>query len=154
MSVTRELLWAGPFAESAGMPQPLRILLVEDEPTIADTLIYALKTEGFAFEWVSTGEEALEKVFGGAEAFALVVLDVGLPGISGFDVCRKLRTRSQVPVLFLTARQSEIDRVVGLETGDLAQGRRFVPDCKVGGYGAQHLDLGGGRGALSDSVHG
>ncbi|MFA6961036.1 MAG: two-component system response regulator CreB [Opitutaceae bacterium] len=97
------------------MTSPVRILVIEDEPAIADTLIYALRTEGFSPEWRATGREGLAAF---AEAgFALVILDVGLPDMSGFDLCRELRTRTPVPVLFLTARSSEIDRVVGLELG-------------------------------------
>lgn len=91
------------------------ILLIEDEPAIADTLLYALKTEGFVPEWCTTGRAglaALEK-----RSFALVVLDVGLPDGSGFDVCKQIRRSSAVPVLFLTARSSELDRVLGLELG-------------------------------------
>lgn len=91
------------------------ILIVEDEPAIADTLLYALRTEGFQVEWRTTGTAALEWL--GSRPCAFVVLDIGLPDMSGFDVCRRVRERSSVPVLFLTARQSEIDRVVGLEIG-------------------------------------
>jgi two-component system catabolic regulation response regulator CreB len=94
---------------------PSRILIVEDEPAIADTLVYALKTEGFAPEWRPTGREALAAL--AAETFALVILDIGLPDLSGFEVCKQIRARSAVPVLFLTARQAEVDRVVGLEIG-------------------------------------
>ena len=94
---------------------PSRILIVEDEPAIADTLVYALKTEGFAPEWRPTGREALAALAAGP--FALVILDIGLPDLSGFEVCKQIRARSAVPVLFLTARQAEIDRVVGLEIG-------------------------------------
>lgn len=92
-----------------------RILVIEDEPAIADTLMYALRTEGFAPEWCATGSEGLAAF--AREACALVILDVGLPDMSGFDLCRELRTRMTVPVLFLTARSGEIDRVVGLELG-------------------------------------
>ncbi len=92
-----------------------RILLIEDEMAIADTLVYALRTEGFTPEWRATGREGLEAF--AKQAFVLVILDVGLPDMSGFDLCRDLRTRTAVPVLFLTARNSEIDRVVGLELG-------------------------------------
>src|SRR5688572_4575915 len=92
-----------------------RILIVEDEPAIADTLIYALKTEGFAPEWCATGRAGLAAL--AAKPFALVVLDVGLPDGSGFDVCKAIRVHSAVPVLFLTARSSELDRVLGLELG-------------------------------------
>ena len=91
------------------------ILIVEDEPAIADTLLYALKTEGFAPEWCSTGRAGLAAL--AAKPFALVVLDVGLPDGSGFDVCKQIRAQSPVPVIFLTARNAELDRVLGLELG-------------------------------------
>ncbi len=94
---------------------PCRVLVVEDEPSIAENIDYCLRTEGFEVAIVGTGEEALESLETWAPGF--VVLDVGLPGISGFDVCREIRRRSTVPVLFLTAREDEIDRVVGLELG-------------------------------------
>ncbi|MFA6289327.1 MAG: two-component system response regulator CreB [Opitutaceae bacterium] len=97
------------------MSDSTRILLIEDETAIADTLVYALRTEGFTPEWRATGREGLEAF--STQGFALVILDVGLPDMSGFDLCRDLRTRTAVPVLFLTARNSEIDRVVGLELG-------------------------------------
>jgi len=92
-----------------------RILVIEDEPAIADTLLYALKTEGFAPEWCATGRAGLAAL--AAKPFALVVLDVGLPDGSGFDVCKQIRARLAVPVLFLTARNTELDRVLGLELG-------------------------------------
>jgi len=92
-----------------------RILIVEDEPGIADTLQYALRTEGFEPHWCATGEDALANAR--ATPPALVVLDVGLPDVSGFEVFRRLRETSDVPVVFLTARSDEIDRVVGLELG-------------------------------------
>lgn len=92
-----------------------RILIVEDEPAIADTLVYALKTEGFDPVWRATGREGLAALAEGK--FVFVVLDVGLPDGTGFDVCKAIRTRSTVPVLFLTARNTELDRVLGLELG-------------------------------------
>jgi len=92
-----------------------RILVVEDEPSIRDAIQYALESEGCDVDCRGTGGEAL--VFIDAEACDLVVLDVGLPDINGFDVCRRLRARHSLPVLFLTARSDEIDRVVGLEIG-------------------------------------
>ncbi len=92
-----------------------RILIVDDEPAIADTLAYALRTEGFTAECVTLGREALAIIRDGD--FALVILDVGLPDLNGFDVCRELRRVSDVPVVFLTARSDEVDRVVGLELG-------------------------------------
>jgi two-component system, OmpR family, catabolic regulation response regulator CreB len=95
-----------------------RILIVEDEPGIADTLQYALRTEGFEPHWCATGEDALRHVL--EQAPALVILDVGLPDIMGFEVFKRLRAMpgcSELPVVFLTARSDEIDRVVGLELG-------------------------------------
>ena len=92
-----------------------RILIVEDEPGIADTLQYALRTDGFEPRWCATGEAALQAA--AAQPPALVILDVGLPDINGFELFKRLRERVDVPVLFLTARGDEIDRVVGLELG-------------------------------------
>jgi two-component system catabolic regulation response regulator CreB len=97
------------------MDERPRILIIEDEPAIADTLLYALRTEGFAPEWCATGGAGLAAL--ARAKFAFVVLDVGLPDGSGFDVCKQIRAQSQVPVLFLTARNSELDRVLGLELG-------------------------------------
>jgi two-component system catabolic regulation response regulator CreB len=94
------------------MPQ---ILVVEDEVAIADALLFALTSEGFAAQRVALANEALARLRGGG--FDLVILDVGLPDMSGFEVCRQLRQFSAVPVMFLTARAEEIDRVVGLEIG-------------------------------------
>jgi len=94
---------------------PSRVLVVEDEPSIRDSIVYALESEGFAVDWTGAGAEALAHLQ--AKEYALVVLDVGLPDMNGFDVCRELRLRTQVPVIFLTARASEVDRVVGLELG-------------------------------------
>ena len=91
------------------------ILVVEDEPLIAETIIYALRTDGFVPLWKSTGQEALAAF--GLGPVALVVLDVGLPDMSGFDVCRELQRKGSVPVIFLTARNSEVDKIVGLELG-------------------------------------
>jgi len=91
------------------------ILIVEDEAAIADTLTYALQAEGFATTWLSLGGAALEHQR--QTPADLLILDVGLPDISGFEACKRLRRFSEVPVLFLTARNAEIDRVVGLEIG-------------------------------------
>ncbi|MDH4582771.1 two-component system response regulator CreB [Pseudomonas sp. BN415] len=91
------------------------ILIVEDEAAIADTLIYALEADGNATTWLSLGGPALELLR--QQAVDLVILDVGLPDTSGFELCKTLRRFSEVPVLFLTARNAEIDRVVGLEIG-------------------------------------
>jgi len=91
------------------------ILVIEDESAIADTIAYALKTEGFTPHWCELGCEALERLR--RESFRLVILDVGLPDLSGFEVCRRLRTFSEIPIIFLTARSEEVDRIVGLEIG-------------------------------------
>lgn len=96
-------------------PPRQTILVVEDESAIAETIVYALRTEGFEPLWKTTGGEALEAL--GAQTISLVVLDVGLPDMSGFDVCREIQRRVQVPVIFLTARSSEVDKIVGLELG-------------------------------------
>lgn len=90
-------------------------MVVEDEASIAETIVYALQTEGFAPLWKTTGRDALATL--AAQSVALVVLDVGLPDMSGLDVCRELRKQHAVPVIFLTARSSEVDKVVGLELG-------------------------------------
>lgn len=92
-----------------------RILIVEDESSIADTIQFPLETDGCVTERCGTGGEALDLL--AKERFDLVVLDVGLPDMTGFEVCRRIRVTSNVPILFLTARSEEIDRVVGLEIG-------------------------------------
>jgi two-component system catabolic regulation response regulator CreB len=92
-----------------------RILIVEDEPAIADTLTYALATEGFEPVWCSTGEAALIALR--ESSFAMAVLDVGLPDINGLDLFREIQRQWPMPIIFLTARTAEIDRVVGLELG-------------------------------------
>jgi len=92
-----------------------RILLVEDEESFSDPLSYLLRKEGYEVVVAETGPAALEDFDrGGAD---LVLLDLMLPGLSGMDVCRALRHRSSVPVIMLTAKDSEIDKVVGLEIG-------------------------------------
>lgn len=97
------------------MASARKIVVVEDEVAIADTIVYALRTESFVPLWFGTGRDALEAI--ALETPALVVLDIGLPDMSGFDVCRELRRTSSVPVIFLTSRGAEIDRIVGLELG-------------------------------------
>lgn len=96
-------------------PEQRRILIIEDEQAIADTLIYALRTEGFETEHRLLGRDGLKMIADGG--IGLLILDVGLPDINGFDLCRELRRGSDLPVLFLTARGDEIDRIVGLELG-------------------------------------
>jgi two-component system, OmpR family, catabolic regulation response regulator CreB len=92
-----------------------KILIIEDEVAIADALAYALGAEGFLTAWQQLARPALEQLRqGGVD---LVVLDVGLPDMTGFELCKALRKFSDVPVVFLTARAEEIDRVLGLEIG-------------------------------------
>jgi two-component system, OmpR family, response regulator len=93
----------------------MKVLVVEDDPRISDVLEYALKAEGYEIQKAQRGREAIAM----AKQFcpALIVLDVGLPDIDGFEVCRSIRKVSDVPVIFLTSRSDEIDRVVGLEIG-------------------------------------
>jgi two-component system catabolic regulation response regulator CreB len=94
---------------------PTRILVIEDEPHIADTITYALGTDGFEPVWCSTGAAALAQWPAGG--FALAILDIGLPDINGLDLFRQLNAAQPLPVIFLTARAGEVDRIVGLEMG-------------------------------------
>jgi two-component system response regulator RegX3 len=92
-----------------------RILVVEDTEAILDAVTDALAAEGYEVRGASDGKAALETAL--ADPFDLVILDVMLPGLSGMEVCRRLRAQSDVPIIMLTARDSEADRVLGLETG-------------------------------------
>jgi two-component system, OmpR family, catabolic regulation response regulator CreB len=109
----------------------MRILICEDEPAISDSLQYALKHEHFACTVVSLGARAVAAIAAAAEndqPFDLLILDVGLPDISGIEVCKAVRSHSNVPIVFLTARNDEIDRVLGLELGaDDYIGKPFSP---------------------------
>jgi two-component system response regulator RegX3 len=92
-----------------------RVLVVEDEESFSDALSYMLRREGFDAVVAGTGPDALAEFDrGGAD---IVLLDLMLPGLSGTEVCRQLRTRSSVPIIMLTAKDAEIDKVVGLELG-------------------------------------
>jgi len=91
------------------------VVVVEDDPSIADLLDLYLREAGFRVLLAPSGERGLELV--GQHVPALVVLDIGLPGIDGLEVCRRVRAASDLPILFLTARDSEVDRIVGLELG-------------------------------------
>jgi len=97
------------------MPDAPLILVVDDEQSYRDALRIALEREGFRVEVAADGAEAIARF--DAVRPALVLLDVMLPRISGIDVCRELRSRSQVPIIMVTARNAEIDAVVGLEVG-------------------------------------
>jgi two-component system response regulator RegX3 len=97
------------------MPMPDTVLVVEDETAIADAVAYALEAEGFAVDVAVDGEEAIERAR--RKKYELIVLDLRLPKIGGIEVTRILRGESIVPILMLTAKDSEVDRVVGLEVG-------------------------------------
>jgi DNA-binding response OmpR family regulator len=92
-----------------------RILLVDDEQAVQRLLTYPLRKEGYEVVGAMDGQEALDRF--GEERFDLVVLDIMLPKLDGIEVCRRLRTRSQVPIIMLTAKGDEIDKVAGLEMG-------------------------------------
>lgn len=94
---------------------PQHILIIEDETAIAETLIYAFKEAGFTSSHHLLGATAVSAIANNQIDF--VILDVGLPDMTGFDVCKQIRQTSNVPILFLTARNHEIDRIVGLEIG-------------------------------------
>ena len=94
---------------------PARILLVDDEQAVQTLLTYPLRKEGYDVVGAVDGQEALNRF--GEERFDLVVLDIMLPKLDGIEVCRRLRTRSQVPIIMLTAKGDEIDKVAGLEIG-------------------------------------
>ncbi|MEF9841562.1 MAG: response regulator transcription factor [Raoultibacter sp.] len=91
------------------------ILIVDDEPSITEFVSYAMKKEGFAVDVAGDGEKALELI--GKSPYDLFVLDIMLPGMDGYELCRRIRARSSAPVLFLSARDTELDKVVGLEIG-------------------------------------
>lgn len=92
-----------------------KILIIEDEPSIAENIRYALETEGFQSLWRATASEGLAEL--SKEIFDLIVLDIGLPDQTGLELCREIRKKSSVPIIFLTARAGEIDRILGLELG-------------------------------------
>ena len=92
-----------------------RILIVEDEPAIADNIQYALETEGFEALCLSAGMPVVGLLAN--ESIDLIILDIGLPDINGIELCKEIRKRRNLPIIFLTARSAEIDRVVGLEIG-------------------------------------
>jgi two-component system response regulator RegX3 len=94
---------------------PAHILVVDDEASITEFVSYNLRKEGYKVDVAANGDDAL--ALADANTFDLVVLDVMLPGIDGYEVCRRLRMKSSVPVLFLSARDTELDKVVGLEIG-------------------------------------
>jgi two-component system response regulator RegX3 len=92
-----------------------RILLAEDDPAMAETVSYALRAEGFELDVVGDGDEAVTRAL--SEHYDLLLLDVSLPGLSGVEVCRRVRDESVVPIVMVTARDAEVERVLGLESG-------------------------------------
>lgn len=95
--------------------QPTRILVCDDEATITDFVGFALQKEGYDADIVKSGEEAIEKST--ENDYDLFILDIMLPGMDGYELCRRLRNTTNAPVLFLSARDTELDKVVGLEIG-------------------------------------
>jgi len=93
-----------------------RILVADDEPSVRDSVGYALGQDGFDVTSAADGDEAAEMVANGA-GFDLLILDIMMPGQSGLDICREVRSRSAVPIILLTAKDAEVDKVVGLEVG-------------------------------------
>jgi two-component system, OmpR family, response regulator len=93
----------------------MKILVIEDDPRISDVIEYALKGAGYETTTIRRGRDGIERV--GESLPDLIVLDIGLPDIDGFEVCRAIRKHSDVPIIFLTSRSDEIDRIVGLEIG-------------------------------------
>ncbi len=92
-----------------------RILVVDDEPSITEFVEYALTREGYEADVVNSGEDAFE--LAGKNKYDMFILDIMLPGMDGYELCRRLRSKTTVPVLFLSARDTELDKVVGLEIG-------------------------------------
>ena len=91
------------------------ILIVEDDRNIGNLVRTYLERDGYSVLWVRSGEDAMAEL--DRHALSLVVLDIGLPGVDGFEVCRRIRARAETPVIMLTARDEEVDRVLGLELG-------------------------------------
>jgi DNA-binding response OmpR family regulator len=96
---------------------PDRILIADDEPSVRDSVSYALRQEGFDVTQAVDGDDADRKIGNDEPSFELLILDIMMPGRSGLDLCREVRGRSPVPIILLTAKDAEVDKVVGLEVG-------------------------------------
>src|SRR5213592_518171 len=94
-----------------------RILVADDEPSVRDAVGYALEQEGYEVTLAEDGDDAEAKLSGDGVSYDLLVLDIMMPGRSGLDLCRDVRARSPVPIILLTAKDAEVDKVVGLEVG-------------------------------------
>ena len=92
-----------------------KILLVEDEQSIADALIFSLEQDSYEVHWCHLGSDALSVLDN--QRIDLVILDIGLPDINGFDLCKMIKAKIDLPIIFLTARQEEVDKLIGLEIG-------------------------------------
>jgi len=109
-----------PRSEVGGLVMSMssgRILVADDEPSVRESVGYALAQDGFDVDVARDGNEAAEKVSGDAVHYDLLILDIMMPGPSGLDICREVRSRSAVPIILLTAKDAEVDKVVGLEVG-------------------------------------
>jgi len=115
VSITTTAVRASGRLDSMQWRVDATILIVEDDRNIGHLVRTYLERDGYRVAWVRSGEEALAEV--DRLRPGLVVLDVGLPGIDGFEVCRRIRARGETPVIMLTARDEEVDRVLGLELG-------------------------------------
>lgn len=93
----------------------LKVLLVEDEISIADNVRVALQQEGYSLDHAKTGAEGLRMI--GLKAYDVLIFDIGLPDQTGFELCKKVRLAVQTPLLFLTARSEEVDKIIGFELG-------------------------------------
>ena len=91
------------------------VLIIDDDTELCELVTEYLETEGFGVEVIHDGTDAVERAASGS--YRLIILDVMLPGVNGFEVLRRIRSQSQIPVLMLTARGEEVDRIVGLEVG-------------------------------------
>src|SRR5690348_15038344 len=152
----------GRFGRHADMPDSSTILLVDDEDAVQKLLAYPLEREGFRVLQARDGEEAIERFR--SEDVDLVVLDVMIPKLDGLEVCKRLRAESTVPIIMLTARDDELDKVLGLELGAddyitkpfsirefrsrvrallrrAGSSRRDAPEAEPLESGALHLDL-------------
>ena len=130
-------------------------LVVDDEPAIVDAVGYALRSEGYDVETARTASARCRGRW--TTAFDLVVLDLRLPGLSGIEVCRRLRERADVPILMLTARDAEVDRVLGLESGadDYVTKPFSMAELSAAcarSSAAGELDRAGGAGATLESA--
>ena len=128
------------------------ILVVDDEPNIADLVELYLRRDGYRVLKAGTGDDALR--LAATHGPRLVVLDVGLPDVDGLEVCRRLRSASSVPVIFLTARDTEVDRILGLELGaDDYMSKPFSPGELVARVKAVLRRADGTSGPPADVVH-